>query len=55
MLRLNISGECRLRVKFGADGWVNLLDRNRLQVCRFALRPLTGDLFNLVVPLVIDP
>jgi hypothetical protein len=49
MLRLADAGEGCRSVEFGADGWVNSLDVEGLQVCGFALRLLAGDLFDPAV------
>ncbi|HZQ41982.1 MAG TPA: hypothetical protein VFA99_01955 [Acidobacteriaceae bacterium] len=37
-------------VKFDADGWINPLNLDWLQMCSFALRPLARNLFDLVLP-----
>jgi hypothetical protein len=50
MLRLTLAPEGCPRVEFGADGWVDLLDFDGLQVCCVALRLLTGNFFDLAVP-----
>jgi hypothetical protein len=52
-LRLTLVGKGCRGVKFGARGWVDLLDFDGIHVCGFALRQLTRNFFDLAVEVFI--